>query len=142
PPVETAQIDHDLPFRIELDVRAVHRTRRRSLEVDPFRIISAAVAGTLKLVLACLPVGRAAQVRADRGDDEDTLGVAHHPDAILILKFRVDAKAEVGRTAYTEVSLRLIERSWQEKAEKHDEVDAQKSQHGRHHETAPAGDLL
>src|ERR1039457_3042407 len=88
PLVDVAQVHHNLSLGIQFDVRPVHGSRRRTLEVDAFGVVAAAVARALELVLARLPVGRAAQMGADGGDDEDTLGVADHPDAVLILKLR------------------------------------------------------
>jgi hypothetical protein len=60
-------------------LRPVHGARRRTLEVDAFGIVAAAVAGALELIFALLPVRRAAQVSADGRDDEDALGIAHWP---------------------------------------------------------------
>src|ERR1035441_5240983 len=97
PPVEAAQVHHNLSLGIEFDVRPVHGARRRTLEVDAFGIVAAAVAGALELIFALLPVRRAAQVSADGRDDEDALGIAHHPDAGLILEFGVDPEAEIRR---------------------------------------------
>jgi hypothetical protein len=37
PFVERADVDNDLSFSIELDVRAIHRPRRRSFEVECLR---------------------------------------------------------------------------------------------------------
>jgi len=123
-------------------MRPVHRAGRRSFKVDPLRIVPAAVAGALEFVLAGFPIRRASQVCADRRDDKDPLRVSHHPDAILILKFSVHAKSVIGRIADSEICFRFIQRSRQEEAQEHDEVDAQEPEHRRHHKTPTARDLL
>src|ERR1019366_7324802 len=93
-------------------------------------------------VLARPPVGRAAQVGADGRDDEYTLGIAHHPDAVLILKFRVHSETEVRGVADAELDLWFVERARIEEAQKHQEVEAQRAQHRRHHKPPPAPDHL
>src|ERR1035441_5351876 len=65
PAVDVAQVHHNLSLGIQFDVRPVHGARCRTFEVDAFGVVSAAVARALELVLARLPVGRAAQVSAD-----------------------------------------------------------------------------
>ena len=123
-------------------MRPIHRPRRRTLEVDAFGIVAAAVTGALELVLTRLPVRRAPQMRTDRRDHEDTLGVPHDPDAVLVLKLGVHAEAEIGGIADREAGLRLIQSARQKEAQEHDEVHAQKSQHRGHNKTTPASDLF
>src|ERR1017187_3839101 len=139
PRVKVAQIDHNLPFRIQLHVRAIHGTRRRPLEVDALGVVTAAMARALELVLAGLPVGRASQVGADGRDHEDALGVAHHPNTVVFLKFGIDPEAEIRRVADQKFGFRLVERAREEEAQEHQEIDAQRAQHRRHHKTAAAG---
>src|ERR1044071_8005253 len=83
--VEPICIDDDLAFGVEFDVGAIHGARGRAFEVDALAVVAAAVARALELVLARLPVGRAAEVRAARVDDEDAVGVLDDPDAELLL---------------------------------------------------------
>ena len=92
-----AGVHDDLARGVLFDVRAVHRPRRRTLEVDAFGVIAAAVAGALELVLAGLPFRRAAQVGAARKDHENAVGLAHHPDAVGHQKTLVDAQIEIRR---------------------------------------------
>src|ERR1044072_5767138 len=70
PFVERADVHNDLSFRVESNLGAIHRPRRRSLEVDSLAIVATAMARTFKLVLTRLPVRRAAEMRAARVDDE------------------------------------------------------------------------
>ncbi len=102
-------------------MRAIHGTRRGTFEVDAFGIVAAAVARALEFVFAGLPVRRAAQVGADRRDHEDALGVAHHPDAVLILELGIDAESEIRGIADLEAGLRLVQRARKEEAEKCEE---------------------
>src|ERR1017187_10129098 len=132
PRVEVAQIDHNLAFRIQLHVGAIHGSRRRPLEVDAFGIVAAAMARALELVLAGFPVGGAAQVGADSRDHEDALGVAHHPNPEIFLKFGIDAETKIRWVADQEFGFRLVERAWEEEAQEHQEIDAQGAQNSRH----------
>src|SRR5277367_6297533 len=70
PRVQLRGIHQNLPIRREFDMRAIHRPRRRPLEVNPFAVIAAAVAWTLEFIFAGLPVGRASQMGAARVDYE------------------------------------------------------------------------
>ena len=92
-----AQVHHNLAFGIELHVRAIHGPRRRTLEVDAFGVVAAAVARALELVFAGLPVGRAAQVRADGEITKMPSVLRTTQMRYLVLEFGVDAEAEVGR---------------------------------------------
>src|SRR5882724_12900940 len=60
PFIEFAHIHHNLTFRIQFDVRAIHRPRRGPFEVDRFTVVTAAMTRTLEFVLAWFPVRRAA----------------------------------------------------------------------------------
>src|SRR5215471_10881810 len=135
-----AQVDHDLAFGVEFDVRTVHWPRRGAFEVDALGIVPAAVAGALEFVLTGLPIRRAAQVRADGRDDEDAFGVAHYPDAVLILELGVDAETEIRRIADAELGLGFVERPRKEESEKHQQVDAQRTEHRGHDKLAAARD--
>ena len=66
-----------------------------------------AMAWTFEFVLRRLPVGGASQVRAARVDNEEPVGRAVNPDAVLLLKFRVYADAVIGRIADLEYGARL-----------------------------------
>src|SRR5579872_2081016 len=57
--VQTAGIDHDFAGGVNFHVRAVHGPRRGTLEVDCFRIVTAAVTRAFELVLGRLPLGGA-----------------------------------------------------------------------------------
>ena len=77
------------------DLEPLERPGRRALEVDPGDIEPAAVARALELLLAGQPVGRAAQVGADRLERVDdvlavVLGRADDPEAPLGLESVAD----------------------------------------------------
>src|SRR5215208_2323140 len=116
PVVELAGVDDELPFGVELDLGAIHRARRGAFEVDALAVVTAAVARALELILARLPVGRAAQVRAARVDDEEALAVTHHPDAVLLLPLRVHPERVVAGEADAEDARRLEDGARQEEA--------------------------
>ena len=103
PVVELAYIDDDLPFGIELDLGAIHWARRGAFKVDALAVVTAAVARTLEFILARLPIGRAAEVRAARVDDEKPLGVLYDPDAILLLPLGINAERVVAGKADSKV---------------------------------------
>jgi len=135
PGIEMTQIDHNLPFGIEPYMGAVHGPRGRALEVDSFGIVAAAMAGTFEFVLAGFPIGGASQVRADGGDDENSFGIADHPDAMILLKFRVHPESEVAGIPDSEFGLRFVEHAREEEAQKHQQVYAERAQHGGHYKT-------
>src|SRR6185436_120065 len=123
-------------------MRPIHRPRRWTFEVDALRIVAAAVAWTLELIFAGFPIRRAAQVRADGRDHEDSLRVADHPDAVRVLEFGVDAKTEVGWIADRERSFGLEKSARKEEAQEHHQIHGQESQNRGHDKTATPGDLL
>src|SRR5438270_10452252 len=82
PLVGPPRVHDDLPFGIHFDVRAIHRARRGAFKVDALAVVATAVTWTLELVLARLPIGRAAQVRAACVDDEEPIRSLINPDAI------------------------------------------------------------
>src|SRR5262245_45957213 len=131
PLVQSGGVDYDLPRRIKLDVRAVHRSRRRSLEVYAFAGVTASVARAFELVLAGFPIGCAAQVSASGINHEKPFGVSNNPDAVLLLKFCVDSKTEVGRIADSEDRTWFEDGSWKEEAQKHHEAGSQETAYGR-----------
>jgi len=106
-------------------VGAVHWPGRRAFEVDALRIVAAAVTGTLKFVFAGFPVGRTAEVGADRRDDENALGVTDYPNALLILKFGIDAETEVRRIANAEFGLGFVQGAREKEAQEHEQIHAQ-----------------
>ena len=72
----------NLPVGSTFDMRAVHGTRRGPFEIDALAVISAAMTGALEFVFRRFPFRRAAQVRAASENDEDSVRLADHPDAI------------------------------------------------------------
>ena len=131
PLVQSGGVDNDLARRIKLDMRAVHRSRRGSLEVYPFTGVTASVARAFELVLAGFPIGCAAQVSASGVDHEKPFGVPNNPDAVLLLKFCIDSKTEVGRIADSEDGAWFEDGSREKEAQKHHEAGSQEAANGR-----------
>ena len=102
PLVQARGVDDDLSGRIKLNVRSVHRTRRRSLEVYSFAGVAASVTRAFELVFGRFPIWCASQVSASGIDHEEPLGVSNDPDAILLLKLGIDSKAEIGEVPDSE----------------------------------------
>src|SRR5690242_17475249 len=138
PLIEPRSVDDDLPIGSELHVRPVHRARRRAFEVDPFAVIAAAVARTLELVFAGLPVRSAAQMCAARVDNKDAVWSAVHPDAVFLLKLGIYAQRVVGGIADLENRGWLEKRARQEKAEEGNEPCAEKRRDRAPDQTAAA----
>src|SRR5580700_3290705 len=99
PLIEPRGIDNDLAIGGKFHLCSVHGARGWAFEVDALAVITAAVAGTLELVLARLPVWRAAEVGAARVDHEDSVWSAIDPDAVLLLKLGINAECELRRIA-------------------------------------------
>jgi hypothetical protein len=95
PLIQARSVYDNLPIGRQFDFRAVHGARSRSLEVDSFVVVSAAVAGALEFVFARLPIRSAAQVRAACVNHEQTIGRAVDPDAEFLLELSVDAESEL-----------------------------------------------
>src|SRR6266849_5835439 len=108
---EPRSVYDDLAVGGQFDVRAVHRARRRTFKIHAFTVVAAAVARALEFVFAGFPVGRAAEMRAARVDDEDAVGRAVDPNAIFLLPLRIDTERVVGRIADFEYGGRLEERA-------------------------------
>src|SRR2546430_16616993 len=73
-----AHVNDDLPFGVQLNMRAIHRSRRRAFKVDRLIVVAAAMTRTFEFVFARLPIGRASQVRAAGVDNEQsTRGLVH-----------------------------------------------------------------
>ena len=121
PREELAGIDQDLSFRVESYLCTVHWSRRGSLEVDALTVVATAVTWAFELVFTGLPVGRAAEMRATRIDDEETIGCSRHPDAVLLLPFCIDADRVVGGRPDTEDAGRFENRARQEEPHEHQE---------------------
>ena len=102
PRVELRRVHQDLAVRREFKMRAVHRTRRGTFKVDALAVVSTAVTWTFEFVLAGFPVRSAAQVRAACIDDEEAIRRAIDPDAIFLLKFRINTQRKLGRIANLE----------------------------------------
>src|SRR4029077_3905941 len=109
----------NLSFGRQLDIRTVHRSRSRAFEINAFGIVPRAVAGALEFVLTGFPIGSAAEMRADRGDHENALGVAHHPDAVRILKLGIHAETEIGWVDDQKLCFWLVERPRKKEAQEH-----------------------
>ena len=132
-----AQVHHNLTIGVELDVSTIHGARCRTLEIDSFSVVAAAMARALELAFAGDPVGSTAEMGADRGDHEDAFAVSHHPDSVLALELGIHAETEIGGVADLEHRIRLIKNPREEEAEKHQEVHAQCPQHRCRDEPAP-----
>jgi len=116
-------IHHDLTLWIEFYVRTIHGPRRGTFEIDSLGVITTAMARALEFVLTRLPIRSASQVCTHSPDHEDALGVSHHPDSMLALKFAVDSKAEIAGIADFELGLGFIQNAREEEAQKHQKVD-------------------
>src|SRR5215472_568273 len=99
PGVKLGRIHQNLTVRSQFDVGAVHRTGSRAFEVDSFTVVSTAVARTLELVFARLPIRGATEMGAARVDHKKAVGGAVNPDAIFLLELGVDAEREFRRIA-------------------------------------------
>ena len=100
-------------------MRAIHWPRRRTFKVDCLAIVATTMAGTLKLILARFPIGRAAEMRATRVDHENPIGSLVHPDAVLLLPLRIDTERVIRGKANGKLAGGLENGPWQEKTEKH-----------------------
>src|SRR5262249_48323653 len=92
-------------------------------------VIAAAMTRTFELVFTRLPVGRAAEMRAARIDNEQAIGRAIHPDAIFLLPLGIDAESVVSRISDLERSGRLKKCPREKEAEESDEPGGQKRAH-------------
>src|SRR5713226_4751494 len=127
PLIEPGSIHNDLAVGSQFHVRAIHWTRRGSLEVDTFAVVAASVAWALELVLAGLPIGCAAQVSAASVDDEYAIRRAVHPDAIFLLPFSIDTQGVVRGVADLENGGGFEERTGKEKFKEGDEPGPQET---------------
>src|SRR3979490_2361135 len=127
PLIEPRSVDYDLAVGREFDVRAVHRARRGALEIDTFAVVAAAVTRALEFVFAGFPVGRAAEMRAARVDDENAVGSAVDPNAVFLLPLGVDAERVIGGITDLEDGGRFEQRARQEEAEEGDKPGAQET---------------
>ena len=88
-------IDHDLPVVGQGDLESFQGTRGGAFEVDSRNVEAAAVTRAFEFLLVGQPVGRAAQVRADRLEGVDDVlaviaGGADDPEAPFRLEPLVD----------------------------------------------------
>jgi len=125
PGEELAGVDHNLPFCIERDLRAIHRARRRAFEVDALAVVATAVARAFEFVFTGLPIRRAAEMSAARIDNEEPVGSSRHPDAVLLLPFCVDADSVIGDGPNTKYAGRFENRARQEKPHEHQKESSQ-----------------
>ena len=95
------------------------------------------MAWALELVLARLPVGRAAQMSAARVNDKDAVGCAVHPNAVFLLPLGVHAESIIRGVANLENRGRFEERARKEKTEEGNEPGAEKRGDATPHQ-APA----
>src|SRR5579872_362356 len=130
-------IHDNLPIRRQLHSRAVHRTRRWPLKVDPFTVVPAAVAGAFEFVLAGFPIRRAPQMRAARVYHEHAVRSAVHPNPILLLPLRIDTQGIVGRIPNLENGRRFKKCTWKEKTQKGDKPSPEKTRNSAPHKPAP-----
>ena len=93
--IELTGVHYDLPFSIEPQICPVHRPGRRTLKINPFAVVSAAMAGAFKFVLALHPIGSAAQMCTFGVDDKKSLGVPNDPDPMFLLKSSIHPKTEI-----------------------------------------------
>ena len=89
------------------------------------------MARALELVLARLPVGRAAEVRAARVDHKQAIGSSCDPDAILLLPFGVDADRVIVRRADAKYAGRFENGPRQEKPDEHQKEGGERTSDGR-----------
>src|ERR1043166_8953350 len=118
---EFADVHHYLAFSIDRDLRTIHRARRRALKVNAFTVVATAMARALKLVFACLPVGRAAEMSTASVDDKETVGSSRHPDTILLLPLGIDAECVVIGRPDTKNAGRFENRARQKEPHEHQE---------------------
>src|SRR5215472_522657 len=126
PGIQARSIHNDLSVGRHLNVSPIHRARRRTLEVDPFAVVAAAVAGTLEFVFAGLPIRGAAEMRTACINNKEAIGSAVHPDAVLLLKLGVYAKRVIRRIADLENRGRLKKGARKKKAKESDKPGAKK----------------
>lgn len=99
PQIKSAEVYDNLPFSVDLNVSPIHGPWRGTLKVDSLTVVTATVAGTLKFVLAGLPIGSTSQMSANSIDNEQPIGGLCNPDSVLLLPFGINSKRViVGRT--------------------------------------------
>src|SRR5690349_3123383 len=102
-------------------MRAIHGPRRRALEIDSFAVVSAAVAWALKFVFTRLPIRSAAEMSAARVYHEEAVRGAIHPNAVLLLKLRIDPERELRGIPDLEEGVWLKQRAGKEESEESEE---------------------
>src|SRR5579863_8468501 len=138
PLIEARSVDHDLAIGRQRNIGAIHGARRGALEIDAFAVVAAAVARALEFIFAGFPVGSAAEMRAARVDDEDSIGGAVDPDAIFLLPLGVHAERVIGGIADLENGGRLEECARKKEAQESDEPGAEKTGDRAPHQAATA----
>src|SRR5690242_11273611 len=124
-------IDYDLSFRIDCHLRAIHRSGRGTFEVNPFTVVTTAVTRALELVFTGFPVGRAAEMRAARVNNEETIGSARYPDAVLLLPLGIDADGVITGRPNAKSAGWFENRARQEKPHEHQEEGSECAGDGR-----------
>src|SRR6476659_3413004 len=97
--VQLRDVDDNLSFCIERNIRAIHWSWRWAFEIYAFTVVATAMARTLELVLARLPVRRTSQMSAASVNHKQSIGCSGHPDAILLLPLSIDSQCVVRRYA-------------------------------------------
>jgi hypothetical protein len=129
--VQTARIGHDLAGGVDFHMRAVHGPRRGTLEVDGFRIVTAAVTRAFELVLGRLPLGGATKMCTDGINDEEPVRLLDDPDTIGHQEFLIHAQGKIRREADGEDGIGFVKRPRKEEAQEHKEVDTEIAANGR-----------
>src|ERR1700722_5013338 len=127
PLIEPRGIHNNLPVGRQLHVRAVHGSRRWSLKINSFAVITAAVARALELVLAGFPVRRAAKVRAAGVDHKHPVGSAIDPYAKFLLELSVHTQRKLRGITDLENAVRFEKSARQKETEECNEPRGQKT---------------
>ena len=133
--VKPAGVYDDLARGVELDVRAVHRTRRGPFKINGLSIVAAAVTRTLELVFARFPLRRAAQVRTAGEHDKEAIGLLDDPNTIAHQELLVHAEIEIRGIADRENGVGFVECPRKKEPQEHKEVDAEIAADGRPDDT-------
>ncbi len=74
---------------------AVHWPGSWTFKVDALAVVATAMAGAFELVLACLPIGRTAEMGTAGENHKDAVRSLGYPDAILLLPLCIDAQCVI-----------------------------------------------
>src|SRR5579863_7244775 len=132
PLIKLGNVHQDLSVGSDFHVSPIHGSRRRAFEVNPFAVVSTAVARTLEFVLTRLPIGSATQMRTARVDHEYAIGSAIHPDAVFLLKLCIHSQTVFLGIANFETGRGLKQSTRQEEAK-----ECEKPRHEKGRNRAP-----